>query len=224
MIKVLVADDHALVRQGMVRVLSADRDLQIIGEASNGIAAIEMARKLKPDVIMADLYMPGLDGIALTRLVKQEMPEVQVVLVTASAKEEDVVEAVRAGARGYILKSSDPTAAIKQIKQAAQGGVALSEDVTMKLVTAIAHKSEGSSSGTTARYAALTARERDVLALVAQGKTNKEISTALIVSVNTTRAHVRSLMQKLNLENRTQLAIHSLREGFVSPETPAYPS
>jgi DNA-binding NarL/FixJ family response regulator len=214
MINVLVVDDHTLVRQGITRLLSADNGINVVGEASNGFDALEKARQLKPNVVLADIYMPGLDGLSFTRLLKSEMPEVQVVIVTASLTEEDIVEGVRSGARGYIPKNTDAANMIKQVKQAATGGVALTEDVTTKLVTALAQKVERRSSGDATLYAPLSEREKDVLEFIAQGKSNKEIATQLVVSVNTIRAHVRSLMQKLNVENRTQLAIYGLREGF----------
>ena len=214
MINVLVVDDHALVRQGIVRLLSVDNGINIVGEASNGFDALEKTRELKPDVVLTDIYMPGLDGLSFTRLLKSEMPEVQVVIVTASLTEEDIVEGMRSGARGYIHKNTDPADMIKQVKQAAAGGVALTEDVTTKLVTALAQKVERGTTGTATLYAPLSEREKDTLEFIAQGKSNKEIASALVVSVNTIRAHVRSLMQKLNMENRTQLAIYGLREGF----------
>lgn len=215
MIKVLVADDHTLVRQGIVRLLTSDKDIAVVGEASNGFDALEAARRLKPDVVLTDIYMPGLDGLAFTRLLKNEMPSVQVVLVTASPKEEDIVEAVQAGARGYIPKNTDAATMVKQIKQAATGGVALSEDVTTKLVTALSHPKSGRHGvGEITPYAPLSSREKDVLELIAQGKSNKEIADALVVSINTIRAHSRSLMRKLDVDSCTQLAIYGLREGF----------
>jgi DNA-binding NarL/FixJ family response regulator len=214
MINVLVVDDHTLVRQGIVRLLSVDNSINIVGEASNGFDALEKARQLKPDVVLTDIYMPGLNGLSFTRLLKSEMPEVQVVIVTASLTEEDIVEGVRSGARGYIHKNTDAADMIKQVKQAATGGVALTEDITTKLVTALAQKVEPRTTGAATLYAPLSEREKDTLEFIAKGKSNKEIASALVVSVNTIRAHVRSLMQKLNMENRTQLAIYGLREGF----------
>jgi two-component system, NarL family, response regulator NreC len=214
MINVLVVDDHTLVRQGIVRLLSVDNSINIVGEASNGFDALEKTRELKPDVVLTDIYMPGLNGLSFTRLLKSEMPEVQVVIITASLTQEDIVEGVRSGARGYIHKNTDPADMIKQVKQAAAGGVALTEDVTTKLVTALAQKVERRTTGSATLYAPLSEREKDTLEFIAKGKSNKEIASALVVSVNTIRAHVRSLMQKLNVENRTQLAIYGLREGF----------
>ncbi|MBM3925682.1 MAG: response regulator transcription factor [SAR202 cluster bacterium] len=214
MINVLVVDNHTLVRQGIIRLLAVDDSINIVGEASNGFDALGKARDLKPDVVLTDIYMPGLDGLSLTGLLKNEMPEVQVVIVSASLTEEDIVEGVRSGARGFIPKNTDAANMIKQVKQAAAGGVALTEDVTAKPVTALAQKVERRNSGNSILYAPLSEREKDVLEFMAQGKSNKYTADALVVSVNTIRAHVRSLMQKLNVENRTQLAIYGLREGF----------
>ncbi len=212
--RVLVVDDHTLVRQGIVRLLSMDKQVEVVGEATNGFEALERAKELQPDVVLMDLYMPGLDGVSATRLIKRELPNTQVVLITASPEEADIVEAVQAGARGYIPKTTDGATLIKQLKQAVSGGVAFSEDMTSKLVIALAHKTNGHTANGNNPFALLTQREKETLTLIAQGKTNKEIADALVVSVNTVRAHVRSLMQKLNLDNRTQLAIHGLREGF----------
>src|SRR5688572_27693963 len=128
MINVLVVDDHTLVRQGIIHLVSVDNGITIVGEASNGFDALEQARQLKPDVVLTDIYMPGLDGHSFTRLLKSEMPEVQVVIITASLTEEDIVESVRSGARGYVPKNTDAANMIKQIKQAAAGGVALTEE------------------------------------------------------------------------------------------------
>ena len=212
--RVLVVDDHTLVRQGIVRLLSSDKQIEVVGEAANGFEALERTKELKPDVVLMDLYMPGLDGVSVTRLIKRELPNVQVVLITASPEEADIVEAVQAGARGYIPKTTDGITLIKQLKQAVSGGVALSEDMTSKLVQALSHKTTGHNTNGSNSFALLTQREKETLALISQGKTNKEIADALVVSVNTVRAHVRSLMQKMNLDNRTQLAVHGLREGF----------
>lgn len=213
-IRVLVVEDHTLVREGIVKILSSDKGIEVIGEAGNGFEALTKTRELKPDAVLMDLYMPGMDGFAATRLIKREMPQVHVIVLTVSNEEDDILEAVRAGARGYIVKSVDASDLIMQLKQVVSGAVAMSEDMTNKLVTGLARKNHTSHEPDADLRTALTQREKEVLALIAQGATNKGIAASLIISEHTVRAHVRSLMQKLNLDNRTQLAVYGIREGF----------
>jgi len=217
-IRMLVVEDHTLVRQAIVNLLVDDETLQVVGEASDGFDAVTKARELQPDVILMDLYMPGIDGIAATRLVKRELPNAQVILLTISTEEDDILKAVQAGARGYILKNADAATLIQQIKQVISGGVALSEDTIGKLLNGLVKNTH--TSPETDLQQPLTHREKEVLELISHGMTNKEISAALFISQNTVRAHVRSLMQKLNLDNRTQLAVYGIREGFgLTPGT-----
>lgn len=211
-IRMLVVEDHTLVRQAIVNLLVDDETIQVVGEASNGFDAVTKARELQPDVILMDLYMPGIDGIAATRLVKRELPNSQVILLTISTEEDDILKAVQAGARGYILKNADAATLIQQIKQVISGGVALSEDMISKLLTGLVKNTHTPTEPDLQQP--LTQREKEVLELISHGMTNKEISAALFISQNTVRAHVRSLMQKLNLDNRTQLAVYGIREGF----------
>ncbi len=212
-IRLLVVEDHTLVRQAIVKLISEDKGIEVVGEATNGFDAVTKTRELQPDVVLMDLYMPGLDGVAATRLIKREMPNVQVILLTVSTEEDDILRAVHAGARGYILKNAEAMSLIQQLKQVVSGGVALSEDMISKLLTGLAHNTHTHHSSEPNLYT-LTQREKEVLELISQGMTNKEISAALFISENTVRAHVRSLMQKLTLDNRTQLAVYGIREGF----------
>lgn len=214
-IRVLVADDYALVREGVVKLITADRDIQVVAEVRNGFDAVAKARELGPDIVLMDLFLPGLDGLGATRLIRREMPQIQVIILTASEEERDVLDAIQAGARGYILKNVDARVLVQQLKRVVMSdSVALSEDMTTRLVKGL---SVGGNSGRALDsdlHRVLTEREKEVLTLIAKGKTNKEIATELIISEHTARAHVRSLMQKLNLNNRTQLAVRGIREGF----------
>lgn len=212
--RLMVVDDHALVREGIVKLVANDPDIRVVGEGSDGFEAVEKAKEIQPDAILMDLYMPGLDGISATRIIKRDMPDVHVVLISGSLEEEDIIAAIEAGARGYILKTSCAESLIKQIKQVVSGGVALTEDVTSKLVAGLSRSKHVSRNTDTYPYDSITQREKEVLSLVAEGKANKGIGEILYVSENTIRAHVRSLMQKLALENRTQLAIYGVREGL----------
>lgn len=213
--RILIVDDHTLVRQGIVKLLADNKNIEVVGEAANGFEAVTKARDLKPEVILMDLYMPGLDGVAATRLVKRELPEVEVVILTASDNEEDLFEALQAGARGYILKDVDTNAFARQLNQVCSGGVGMTEELTSKLVSGLARRGPGTFSQDHPRYESLTKRETEVLATIAKGLTNKAIASELYITENTVRAHVRTLMQKLQMENRTQLAVYGVHEGYT---------
>ena len=213
--RLLVVDDHTLVRQGIVKLLAAQDDLEVVGEASNGFEAVTKARELNVDAVLMDLYMPGLDGVAATRLIKGELPNAEVIVLTASDDEDDLFEAIQAGARGYILKSIDNEGFIRQLQQVLTGSVGMAEDLTTKLVTGLARRGSGTLGSNRTEQEAITAREKEVLGEIAKGATNKDIAATLYISENTVRAHVRTLMQKLHMENRTQLAVYGVHEGYT---------
>ena len=213
--RLLVVDDHTLVREGIVRLLSDQSEIEVVGEAANGFEAIAKARELNVDVVLMDLYMPGLDGVATTRLIRREIPNVAVIVLTASDDEDDLFEAIQAGARGYILKSVDNAAFLRQLNQVVSGGVGMAEEVTTKLVTGLARRGAETLNPDHTVREALTKREKEVLVQISKGTTNREIASALYISENTVRAHVRTLMQKLQLENRTQLAVYGVHEGYT---------
>ena len=209
--RLLVVDDHTLVREGLAKLLSDHAGFEVVGEAANGFEALSKARELKPDAVLLDLYMPGLDGVRTTALIRAELSDVEVIVVTASEEEADIFEAIQAGARGYVLKSASGACMIQQIEQVLQGDTGISSDLTHKLVSEISRRGPRIDDCTEI----LSAREREVLAQVAQGATNKEIASALFISENTVRAHVRTMMQKLHRANRTQLAVYGVREGYA---------
>lgn len=221
--RILVVDDHVLVRQGIVRLLQDETDIEVVGEASNGFEAVNKARDLEADIVLMDLYMSGLDGVATTRLIKRELPNVEVIIVTASDDEDDLFEAIQAGARGYVVKSVDISDLIQQIRQVLTGGVGMTNDLTTKLVTGLARRGSKSLNADLTKRDSLTEREKEVLGLIAQGATNKEIAASLFISENTVRAHVRTLMQKLHLDNRTQLAVYVVHEGLTVNGRERYP-
>jgi DNA-binding NarL/FixJ family response regulator len=212
-VRLLVVDDHAVVRQSLVRLLSKDSELEVVGEAADGYEAVKLAEDLAPDLVLMDLYMPGLDGVEAIRRIKQSVPSCEVVVLTASLADEDVVEAVQAGARGYILKTADAHAFLRQVREAASGKTVMSPEVTSKLIAGLSAESPSSRVSLPEAGAAPTGREQQVLDLISRGFTNKQMAEALAISENTVRAHVRSLMQKLRVDNRTRLAVHGLREG-----------
>ncbi len=214
-IRLLIADDHTLVRQGIVKLLDGVEQIEVVGEASDGFEAVAMARDLNVDAVLMDLYMPGLDGVSAARLIKRDFPDVQVVMLTVSEEEDDLFEAIQAGARGYIMKSVDSVCLIRQLTQVLAGGVAMNDDLTSRLVTGLARRSSGNLTSRRTEWEEFTIREKEVLTQIAKGASNKEIAAALVISPNTVRAHVRTLMQKRNMENRTQLAVYGIYEGYA---------
>ena len=206
-IRVLIADDHGVVRQGLRMYLGSDPELEIIGEARDGAEAINLSRELHPDVVLMDLLMPGMDGIAATAAIRRQMPETEVVALTSVLEDASVVEAVRAGAIGYLLKDTDAHELRRAIKAAAAGQVQLAPQAAARLMHEVRAPEKS--------YAALTERETDVMKLLAQGKSNKEIAQALNIGEQTVKTHVSRILDKLELPSRTQVVLYALRIGLV---------
>jgi len=209
--RILLADDHKLFRSSLRSLLEA-RDLEVVGEANNGREAIDLATTLKPDLVLMDLSMPILNGIEATRLLTAAMPEIKVVVLTASMEDEDLFEALRAGAHGYLLKSLEADSFFDFLDSALAGEPALTPELSRKVLAAF--------SKPTRRPAetpdALTAREREVLELMVEGVTsNRQIAKRLDVAENTVKYHVRNILDKLHLNNRAQAVSHALRHGVV---------
>ena len=218
-IRVLLADDHHLFREGLATILNAQPDFEVVGEARDGLEAVVKARKLAPDLILMDVTMPGCDGLEATLQVKQALPDVTIVMLTVRDENEKLFEAIRNGAQGYLLKSIRSREMLSLLRGAVRGEAAITPALggqmlqefrrVSKQTAAHPHSSEDS--------AALTAREQEVLALVAGGATNKEIADALTVSVHTVKSHMRKILAKLHLDRRQQAASYALREGLIPP-------
>jgi NarL family two-component system response regulator LiaR len=206
-IKVLIADAHGVVRQGLTMYLGLDPELEVIGEAANGEEAVNMARDLEPDVVLMDLLMPVMDGIAATEKIKTQTPEVEVVALTSVLDDGAVTGAVRAGAIGYLLKNTKPRELCRAIKGAAAGQVQLDPEAAAKLMREMRAPD---------RQEALTGRETEVLKLLARGWANKQIARDLHVEEKTVKAHVSGILRKLGVTSRTQAALHAVRDGLVS--------
>lgn len=205
-VKVLLVDDHGVVRQGMRLYLSADPQIQIVGEARNGQEALEQVEKLTPDVVVMDLLMPVMDGISAIREIKRHRPEVEIVAVTSVLEDKKVVDAVQAGAMGYLLKDTDAAALSEAIHAASRGEVRLHPDAAKRLVREVR---------TPQMRESLTPRETEVLRFLARGLSNKAIARETGVEERTVKAHVSSLMAKLGVSSRTQAALFALKEGLV---------
>ncbi len=214
LISVLIVDDHAIVRQGLRTFLELHDDIHIAGEAANGRMAVEMVSQLKPDVVLMDLVMPEMDGIAATREISALGLPVRVIALTSFIQDEMIIPAIQAGACSYLLKDVAPNDLVEAIRAARRGEARLHPDAARKLMSQIAHPAAQPSHDVTD----LTARELEVLGLIAHGKSNREIASALVISEKTVKTHVSSLLSKLHQEDRTQLAIYALKKGLVSGE------
>jgi NarL family two-component system response regulator LiaR len=212
-IRVLIADDHAIVRKGIRALLSTETDIQIVGEASDGAEAIAQAKVLHPDVILMDLVMPKLDGIEATRRITSDQTKVRILVLTSFAADDKVFPAIKAGALGYLLKDTGPDDLVQAIHQVYRGQPTLEPSIARKVLSELSHPPKEPLT-----VDPLTERELDVLRLVAQGKSNKEIAEQLVIAEMTVRAHVSNILGKLHLASRTQAALYALRKGIVSLE------
>ncbi len=210
-IRVLIADDHAIVRKGIRALLATEPGIDIIGEAQDGIQAISKANKLRPDVILMDLVMPELDGIVAIRHISTSQPETRILVLTSFATDDKIFLAIKAGALGYLLKDSGPQELVQAIYQVHRGESSLHPLVARKLLQELAQPH-----GQPSTPATLTDREVDVLKLVAQGQSNREIARSLKIREATVRTHVSNILGKLHLASRTQAALYALREGLAS--------
>jgi NarL family two-component system response regulator LiaR len=207
--RILITDDHGVVRQGLRMFLSLDPDLEVVGEAENGREALALARELEPDVVLMDLLMPVMDGIEATEAIRSELPEVEVIALTSVLEDASVTGAVKAGAIGYLLKDTDADELRRAIKAAAEGRVHLAPEAAARLMREVRAPESPEQ---------LTQRETEVLKLVARGKANKQIASSLFVSEKTVKAHVSSILMKLGVQSRTQAALYAVRTGLVSTE------
>jgi DNA-binding NarL/FixJ family response regulator len=210
-IRILIADDHPVVREGLRAILEAAPDLILVGEAADGAEAVQLAGTLSPDVVLMDLRMPGLDGIQAIRQIKARYPAVAIVILTTYDDDAYIVRGLRAGARGYLLKDTSRKALFEAVRAAARGESLLPSAVVEKVV---AHLAEPRPAGTEK----LTGREREVLALLAQGAANKEIARHLNITERTVKAHVTSIFTKLGVSSRAEAVAVALRSGFLPVE------
>jgi len=227
-IRVLIVDDHAVVRQGLRTFLELHGDpssddvsalpIEVVGEAADGAQAVDLSRRLQPDVVLLDLVMPGMDGIQATPRIVACSPRSRVIILTSFGEEDKVIPAVRAGAQGYLLKDIPPDELVRAVRAAYQGQVQLHPDVARKLMSAVAAQDPPTGKPGAAAADELTGREHEVLGLIARGFNNREIAEKMVISEKTVKTHVSSILGKLHLEDRTQAAIYALRHGLAPDE------
>jgi len=211
-IRILVVDDHSVVRQGLKMFLGLDPDLEVVGEAEDGADAIRQCRALSPDVVLMDMLMPVMDGIAATAAIRLEMPDTEVIALTSVLEDEAVIGAVKAGAIGYLLKDTQADELRRAIKAAAAGQVQLSPAAAARLMREVRTPELPAADS-------LTEREGEVLKLLAQGKANKQIARDLFIGEKTVKTHVSNILSKLGVQSRTQAALYAAQNGLAELST-----
>jgi NarL family two-component system response regulator LiaR len=209
----MIVDDHAIVRKGIRALLSTEHDIQVVGEAGDGAEAVVQAKSLKPDVILMDLVMPKLDGIEATRQITSQMAGTRILVLTSFAADDKVFPAIKAGALGYLLKDTGPDELVQAIHCVYRGEPSLEPSIARKVLTELSAPQTKPLSADP-----LTGRELDILRLIAQGRSNKEIAELLVITEMTVRTHVSNVLGKLHLASRTQAALFALKEGLASLE------
>ncbi|MCA9926068.1 MAG: response regulator transcription factor [Anaerolineales bacterium] len=216
-IRVLLADDHELFREGLANVLNAQPDFEVIGEASDGLEVLVKARKLKPNLILMDIGMPRSDGVEATKRIKEEMPEIVIVMLTIRNEDEKLFEAIQTGAQGYLLKNIRSRDLMTMLRGVVQGEAAITPALGGRMLEEFRRLRRQSPKVPEDDSISLTNREQDVLSLVAQGATDKEIATQLFISIYTVKSHMRNILSKLHLGHRYEAAQYALREGLIKP-------
>lgn len=212
-IRILIADDHHVVRRGLTFFLNTQDDIEVIGEASNGEEALNLVKELRPDIVIMDLAMPVLDGIEATKRIKIEGLAVKVMILTSFYDQDHILPAIEAGAAGYYLKDSDPDELVSAIRKIHDGEKQFHSKVTTQLVTALTGKIE--TKNDESFQDKLTKREMDVLKEITRGKSNKEIAASLFITEKTVKTHVSNILAKTQLQDRTQLALYAVRNGIL---------
>ena len=210
-IRVLLCDDHAIVRKGIGALLATQADIVVVGEAGDGLEAVAQAKQLQPDVILMDLVMPQLDGIGATQQITAQQPNAHILVLTSFAADDKVFPAIKAGALGYLLKDSGPTQLLQAIRQVARGEPSLEPTIARKVLNELHHPPKAPPTRDP-----LTARELEVLKLVSQGMSNREIADRLVITERTVCTHMSNILNKLHLASRTQAALYALKEGLTS--------
>lgn len=211
-IRILIADDHPLFREGVARLIADQPDLEVVGEASDGLEALVKARELRPDLILMDITMPGVDGLEATRLLKEELPEARIIILSQRDESEALFEATRSGAHGYLLKTLRSHQLLDALRSVMEGGAAIAPAMAGHLMEEFRRLSQATPDQ---KSEPLTAREQEILKLIAQGASNQEIAEQLVVSLHTVKSHVKKILEKLHANSRHQAALYARRKGLI---------
>jgi DNA-binding NarL/FixJ family response regulator len=215
-IRVLLADDHSLFREGLANILNTQPDFDVVGEASDGLEVLVKARELEPDLIVMDIGMPGCDGVEATRRIKEELPGVIVVMLTIRDEDEKLFEAIKSGAQGYLLKSIRSRDLVSLLRGAVQGEAAITPALGGRMLEEFRRLAQQEPRLSEEEMVSLTQREQDVLSLVAEGSSDKEIAEVLTISIHTVKSHMRNILAKLHLGHRHEAALFAVREGLIA--------
>jgi len=221
-IRVLVADDHPVVREGLSAIVDAEDDIVVVGEAWDGNEAVRLAHELRPDVVLMDLKMPNMDGVEAIEHIRSEVPGTYILILTTYADDEFILAGIRAGARGYLLKDAPPDELVRAIRIVSQGGSLLEPSVAARVLdrlSALMVDGDADARGDSAQFTSLTSREKEILALLANGARNKDIADTLFISERTVKVHVTSLMRKLDANTRTEAVAKAIQRGLISADT-----
>ena len=216
-IRVLLADDHALFREGLTSLLSSQPDIEVVGEAEDGLEALVKVRELQPDLILMDVTMPGCGGLEATQLIKQDLPNIKIVMLTVHDQDDKLFEAIRSGAAGYVLKSTASESLMPMLRGVMRGEAAINGVMATRILQEFKRLDERTPSRIQEDTPALTAREKEVLRLVAAGAMDKEIAAELFIRITTVKTHIRRILAKLHATSRHQAAARAVREGLISP-------
>ncbi|MFZ2523788.1 MAG: response regulator transcription factor [Candidatus Ferrigenium altingense] len=214
-IRILIVDDHTLLRSGIKLALQRHEGFEVVGEAGDGLEGIKRAKQLKPDVVLLDLHMPGTSGLEALRVLVEDVPETQVVMLTVSEDAEDLLETLRAGARGYLLKNIDTEFLLESIRRAARGESVMSPQMAQKLADSVRAPSKESVPVVDINPGKLSPREREIIVMLAHGASNKEIARVLGLSESTIKIHVQGILRKLNIAKRVQAAVYAVAHGLI---------
>lgn len=213
-IRILIIDDHTLFRNGIKLVLQRHEGFEVVGEAGDGLEGVKRAKQLKPDVVLLDLHMPGTSGLEALRVLVEDVPETQIVMLTVSEDAEDLLETLRAGARGYLLKNIDTEFLLESIRRAARGESVMSPHIAHKLADSL-RTSPKDNFMAEANPGKLSPREREIIVMLAHGASNKEIARVLNLSESTIKIHVQGILRKLNIAKRVQAAVYAVEQGLI---------
>jgi two-component system response regulator DegU len=215
-IRVIIADDHTLLREGLRKILEMEPDIEIVGEAVDGSDVVDKTMELQPDVVLMDVNMPNGGGLGATAIIKEKMPEVNIVVLTIHDDDEYIAELINAGAKGYIPKDVEPARVVEAVRSVYQGNPFIPPNLMNKLLKKLQNKASSDKDTANQGPDALTQRELEVLQLIVNGKSNREIADTLIISEKTVKNHVTNILRKLDLSDRTQAAVFAIRNGLVS--------